>query len=151
MLLKSLHLFTIVMVALCLVPAGAHFFELANKMSLSPVAYMTVQKIYAGWAFFGVPIITALLLTAIHAFIMRNDRAAFLMSVTAVLCLAATQVIFWSFTYPINVATDNWTVAPEAFEVARRQWEYSHAVNAVLIFVAFVTIILSVLGHKGQA
>ena len=35
-LLKSVRLVTIVMVALCLVPAGAHFFELANKMSLSP-------------------------------------------------------------------------------------------------------------------
>src|SRR5262249_23529935 len=71
-LLKSLRLFTIVMVALCLVPAGAHFFEMINKMSLSPVAYMTVQKIYAGWAFFGIPIIAALLLTSIHAFTMRN-------------------------------------------------------------------------------
>ena len=150
MLLKSFRLFTIVMVALCLVPAGAHFFELTNKMSLSPVAYMTVQKIYSGWSFFGVPIIAALLLTSIHAFMMRNDRAAFLMSVAAALCLAATQVVFWMFTYPINVSTDNWTVAPETFEAARRQWEYSHAVNAVLTFVAFVAIILSVLSHKGE-
>jgi len=150
-LLKSLRLFTIVMVALCLVPAGAHFFELINKMSLSPVTYMTVQKIYAGWAYFGISIITALLLTSIHAFTMRNDRVAFLMSVTAFLCLAATQVIFWMFTYPINAATNNWTIAPEAFEAARQQWEYSHAVNAVLTFVAFVAIILSVLSHKGQA
>jgi hypothetical protein len=31
---------------------GAHFFELANKMSLSPDEYMTVQKIYAGWSLF---------------------------------------------------------------------------------------------------
>ena len=42
MLLKSVRLVMIVMVALCLVPAGAHFFELASKMSLSPAAYMTV-------------------------------------------------------------------------------------------------------------
>ena len=111
---------------------------------------MTVQKIYSGWSFFGVPIIAALLLTSIHAFMMRNDRAAFLMSVAAALCLAATQVVFWMFTYPINVSTDNWTVAPEAFEAARRQWEYSHAVNAVLTFVAFVAIIFSVLSHKGE-
>ena len=27
------------------------FFELANKMSLSPAEYMTVQKIYVGWSF----------------------------------------------------------------------------------------------------
>jgi len=46
------------------------------------------------------------------------------------------------------VATDNWTVLPETFEAARRQWEYSHAVNAVLTFVAFVSVVLSVLGDK---
>ena len=151
MLLKSVRLLTIVMVALCLVPAGAHFFELINKMSLSPVAYMTVQKIYAGWAFFGIPIITALLLTLIHTFMVRNDRLAFILTLSAALCLVATQVIFWMFTYPINAATDNWTVLPEAFEAARRQWEYSHAVNAVLTFAAFVFVILSVLSHKRDA
>jgi len=148
MLLKSVRLVTIVMVALCLVPAGAHFFELASKMSLSPAAYMTVQKIYAGWSFFGIPIITALLLTLIHAFMVRNDRPAFTMSLSAALCLAATQVIFWMFTYPINIASKNWTVLPEPFEAARRQWEYSHAINAALTFVAFVSFTLSVLSHK---
>jgi hypothetical protein len=47
---------------MCLVPAGAHFFELANKMSMSPPEYMTVQKIYAGWSFFGIAVIAALVL-----------------------------------------------------------------------------------------
>src|SRR5262249_53798245 len=50
---------------------------------------------------------------------------------------------------PINAATNNWTIAPEAFEAARQQWEYSHAANAVPTFVAFVAIIHSVLRHKG--
>ena len=150
-LLKSVRLLMIVMVALCLVPAEAHFFDLANKMSLSPAAYMTVQKIYAGWYFFGIPIITALLLIFIHTFMVRNDRPAFMLSLSAALCLAATQVIFWMFTYPINAATDNWTVLPEAFEAARRQWEYSHAVNAALTFAALVSVVLSVLSHKPDA
>ena len=39
---------------------GAHFFELANKMSLSPDEYMTVQKIYAGWSLFGIAIVMKL-------------------------------------------------------------------------------------------
>jgi len=148
MLLKSVRLLTIVLVALCLVPAGAHFFELASKMSLSPAAYMTVQKIYAGWSLFGIPIITALLLTLIHTFMVRNHRPGFIMSLSAALCLAATLVIFWLFTYPINVLSKNWTVLPEPFDAARRQWEYSHAVNAVLTFIAFVSFTLSVLGQR---
>ena len=59
-------------------------------------------------------------------------------------------MIFWAFTYPMNVASNNWTVTPENFEVARRQWEYSHAVNAVITFIAFVAIISSVLVDKRE-
>jgi hypothetical protein len=64
------------------------FFELANKMAMSPPEYMTAQKIYAGWSFFGVAVIAALLLTLIHTFMVRSDRSAFLLSLVAFLCLA---------------------------------------------------------------
>jgi hypothetical protein len=148
MLLKFFGLIAVVSVAMCLVPGGAHFFELANKMSMSQPEYMTVQKIYAGWSFFGIAVIAALLITLIHTFMVRSDRTAFFLSLAAFLCLAATQGIFWTFTYPMNVASNNWTVTPADFEAARRQWEYSHAVNAVLTFVALVTIAASVVTGK---
>ena len=148
MLLKFLGLIAVVSVAICLVPAGAHFFELANKMSMSSPEYMTVQKIYAGWSFFGIAVIAAILITLIHTFMVRSDRTAFFISLAAFLCLAATQGIFWMFTYPMNVASNNWTATPAAFEAARRQWEYSHAVNAVLTFVALIAITASVVTCK---
>src|SRR5262249_1027081 len=44
----------------------ANFFELANKMSLSTAEYMTAQKIYAGWSFFGVAIIAAFVYLDAH-------------------------------------------------------------------------------------
>jgi len=147
---KSMRLLAVVSVALCLIPAGTHFFELANKMSLSTAEYMTTQKIYAGWSFFGVAIIAAIAFTLTHTLMVRADRTAFLLSLTALLLLGATQVIFWTFTYPMNVATNNWTITPQDFEAVRRQWEYSHAVNAMLTFVAFVTITLSALTYKHE-
>jgi hypothetical protein len=67
------------------------------------------------------------------------------------LALALTQAIFWTFTYPMNVASTNWTVMPQDFEAARRQWEYSHAVNAVLTFAAFVAIALSAIVGRQRA
>ena len=145
MIFESVRLLAVISVAICLIPAGAHFFELANKMSLSTAEYMTTQKIYAGWSFFGVAIIAAIIFTLVHTLMVRAQRAAFFLSLTALLCLGATQVIFWTFTYPMNVATNNWTIGPQNFEAARQQWEYSHAVNAVLTFVALVTITLSTL------
>ena len=149
-LLKWVRLLAVVGVALYSIPAGAHLFELANKMYLPPAEYMIVQRIYAGWSLFGVAIVAALFLTSIHTFIVRADRTAFLLSLTSVLCLIATQMIFWAFTYPMNVASNNWTVTPENFEAARRQWEYSHAVNAVITFAAFVAITSSVLVDKPE-
>src|SRR6516225_1254824 len=140
---ESVRLLAVISVVLCLIPAGAHFFELVNKMSLSTADYMTTQKIYAGWTSFGVAIIAAIVFTLTHTLMVRAKRTAFLLSLTALLCIGATQVIFWTFTYPMNVATNNWTITPQDFETARRQWEYSHAVNAVLAFVALVTITLS--------
>ena len=37
---------------------------------------------------------------------------------------------------------------PDNFEAARRQWEYSHAVNAVLTFAALCAVTLSAVGGK---
>ena len=150
MIFESVRLLAVISVGICLIPAGAHFFELVNKMSLSTAEYMTTQKIYAGWSFFGVAIITATVFTLTHTLMVRAKRTAFLLSLTALLCLGATQVIFWTFTYPMNVATNNWTITPQDFEAARQQWEYSHAVNAVLTFVAFVTTTLSALIYKHE-
>jgi hypothetical protein len=148
---QSMHvvwLLSVIFVALCLIPAGAHLFELPHKMSLSPPEYMTVQKIYAGWALFGIAIAAALLLTLGHTVMVRADRTASTLSLIALLCLVASQAIFWSFTYPMNVASSNWTVMPENFESARRQWEYSHAVNAIVTFAAFVAITASPLANS---
>src|SRR5215831_10192956 len=148
MVFKSVCLLAVISVALCLIPAGTHFFELANKMSLPTAEYMTTQKIYAGWSFFGVAIIAAIAFTLTHTVMVRAERTAFLLSLTALLLLGATQVIFWTFTYPMNVATNNWTITPQDFEAVRQQWEYSHAVNAVLSFVALVAITFSTLTYK---
>jgi hypothetical protein len=147
---ESVRLLAVISVAFCLIPAGAHFFELANKMSLSTAEYMTAQKIYAGWSFFGLAITAAIVLTLTHTLMVRAERTTFLLSLAALVCLGVTQAIFWAFTYPMNVATSNWTITPQDFEAARRQWEYSHAVNAVLTFVALVTITVSALTYKRE-
>jgi hypothetical protein len=48
-LLRTVRFFAVILTALALVPAGAHFFELPNKIRLSQEQYFTVQGIYRGW------------------------------------------------------------------------------------------------------
>lgn len=146
--LDGIRFLSLVFVALLFVPLGAHFFEMPNKLGLPPDQYMTVQQIYSGWALFGIVVFAALLMTAVHTALVRDQRTAFLLSLLAFLCIAATQVIFWAYTYPANALTNNWTVAPADLDTVRRQWEYSHAVSAVLTFFAFCALVLSVLESR---
>jgi hypothetical protein len=147
---KLVQLLAIVAAALYLVPTGAHLFELPHKMALSPAEYMTVQQIHAGWELFGIVVAIAILATLANTLLVRADRRAFVWSLAAFLGLAATQGVFWSFTYPINVATQFWTVSPESFEATRRQWEYSHAASAVLTFVGLIAMVFSSLTYQAE-
>ena len=66
------------------------------------------------------------------------------------LSILVTQAVFWTYTYPMNSFTRNWTVTPDNLEAARRQWEYSHAVNAGITLLSLVLIIAAVLAGKAQ-
>jgi hypothetical protein len=67
----------IVFTALALVPAGAHLFELPNKIGLAREAYFIVQSIYRGWALFGIVLIGSLVANLALAIIARRQRAPF--------------------------------------------------------------------------
>jgi hypothetical protein len=52
-------------------------------------------------------------------------------------------VVFFTWTYPANQATADWTVVPDDWRELRRHWEYAHAANAVLTFLALCAATLS--------
>jgi hypothetical protein len=131
---------------LALVPGAAHAMELPNKIHLSRQDYLIAQKLYRGWQFVAPVVILALVSTAL--LIVRAasaEPAPKAAALVAFLCIAATQAVFWAFTFPVNRATSNWTEAPPQWEALRRRWEYSHATSAVLNVVAFASALLAVL------
>ena len=129
--------------SLALVPSGAHALELINKMGLPPPDYMVTQNIYRGWALTGALVVFALIFTGWLSLMERGGSPAFWFALLAFLCLAGTQFVFWIFTYPMNVLTENWSKWPPDFETARRQWEYSHAASAALNLAALICVILA--------
>jgi hypothetical protein len=145
MALRVIQFLAVVFTALALVPSGAHLFELPNKIGLAQEQYFIVQNIYRGWALFGIVLIGALLANLVLVVMLRGRRAPFILALLACLGIAATLAIFFIWTYPANQATDNWTTIPANWEELRRQWEYSHAANALVTFVALCSVTLSVL------
>ncbi len=145
MTLLALRFFALLFAALALAPALAHLLELPNKMSLSRAEYETAQKLYKGWALLGVVVAAALIATAVLAILVRSQPNQLGWVVAALVCIAATQLVFWGWTFPVNQQTGNWTVLPENWTALRARWEYSHAASAVLNLVALVALICSVL------
>jgi heme/copper-type cytochrome/quinol oxidase subunit 1 len=143
--LRTAQFVAIVLTALALVPAGAHLFELLNKIGLSQQEYFVVQGIYRGWALFGIVLFGALGANLVLAILARRQRTPFRLALSAFLLVAATLVIFFIWTYPANQATSNWTVVPPNWQELRLQWEYAHATNAVLTFLALCAVTLSAL------
>ena len=151
--LRLLRFLSVVLTALAFVPAGAHLFELPNKIGLPRDAYFVAQGLYRGWALFGFVLFGALAMNLGLAAALRRRRApaaatwaAFAAGLLIVLVLA----VFFAWTYPANLATENWTLMPPNWEALRRQWEYSHAANAGLTFLALCAVVLSVVLDDGR-
>jgi hypothetical protein len=135
----------IVATALALGAALAHVYELPNKMDLSREDYFTVQQIYEGWNrlayVLGVQVIGILWVLASH----RRQPAIRWPVVVALCGFLAAQFVFWIWTFPANVATENWTQQPGNWEALRVQWEYSHLTGAVFQLLAMIGLIVALL------
>ncbi len=136
----------VVLVGLALVPAGAHVFEMFAKLRLVPADYMIVQNIYRGWALFGFVIFAALAAIAAHAYMVRRARLRLALACTAFACIVLSLAVFFTWVFPANQATMNWTVMADDLDAVRRQWEYGHAASAGLTFAAFVAIVIAAAG-----
>jgi len=104
-----------------------------------------VQTIYRGWALFGAVLITQIVADLALVVLVRRQPVAFRLALVALLCALGALAIFFLWTYPANLATNNWTEIPVDWQAWRRQWEYSHAAAAVVQLVGFCALTLSVL------
>jgi hypothetical protein len=138
----------LVLTALALVPSGAHLFALPNKIGLAQDQYFVVQNIYRGWALFGIVLFGALIANLALALMLRGRGTPFVLALVAFFSIALSLAIFFIWTYPANQATHNWTTVPANWEQLRWQWEYSHAANALITFVAFCSVTLSALATR---
>jgi phosphoglycerol transferase MdoB-like AlkP superfamily enzyme len=142
---KTIQFLAVILTALALVPGGAHLFALPNKIAMDQDNYFVAQAIYRGWALFGIVLIGAVAANLLLAAAMRVQREAAALALTAALCILLTLGVFFIWTYPANVATDNWTAVPDNWRQLRTAWEYSHAASALIAFIALCATTLSVL------
>ena len=133
--------------ALALGAALAHALELPNKIYLTKDEYFIVQKAYRGWSQLGYLLVIELIAMLAVAVLSRHEPRVLWPTIIAIVCLVAAQAVFWTFTYPANVVTDNWTAVPNQWEDVRTRWEYSHLAGAALQVMAMSALIVAVLAR----
>lgn len=138
--LALLHFVAILLTALALVPAGAHLFELPNKMALGAREYFIVQQLYRGWNLFGIVLFAAIAVNLLLAWTLRKEETAFRLALAGFLLMTTSLAIFLVWTYPANLATSHWTVIPGDWAELRDRWEYSHAAASLTTFLALCSV-----------
>ena len=136
---------SVMLTAIAMAGGFAHLLELPRKIEMSREDYLTVQQIYRGWALLGIAVLAALLSSVLLAFTVRENSAELYLTLAAAVCIVISLIVFFTFTFPTNRQTANWTALPENWQRVRRRWEYSHAVGAALYFLALSLLTLSLL------
>ena len=121
MAVRTVSFLALVFTALALVPYASHLFSLLNKIDMTQEQYFTAQLVYRNWALMGLVLFPAMLINVVLAYMLHAERVGFLFAVMGCICMAATFPIFFAWTYPANVATQNWTVQPANWTELRRQ------------------------------
>ena len=148
LMVRAVAFVAIVFTAVSLVPAGAHLFEFLNKINLTADQYFVVQSIYRGWNLFGFVLIPAVIVNFVLAVMLRATPFVATMALIAGVCMVATLAVFFIWIEPANRATDYWMTVPANWEALRRQWEYGHAANAIVTFIAFCSVTVAALNVR---
>jgi hypothetical protein len=125
--------------------AHAHLLELPNKIAMPRDAYLATQQAYRGWALLGWLLLVEIASILATAFLSRRAPAVLWPLLAAAAFLVAAQAVFWTFTWPANVATANWTRLPDGWESLRARWEYSHALGAIFQLLVSASLFTAVL------
>jgi hypothetical protein len=151
MLIRSWRFVTILFVSLSVGMAFCHLLQMPPRMSYDAQLWRATQSMYQ---LFGPPVgailesgawISAVLL----AYFVRERRPAFRWTLVGAVCMVAAQVLWWTFVNPLNAVMIHWTPEsiPADWESYRAQWEYSHAVRAVIQIAGLSALVVSILSE----
>jgi len=152
MLLRAWRFMALLLTALSLTMESAHVLELPQKMRYDAVMYAAVNgTLYRYFAIVGgVYQITAIVLVAALAFLVRKRRPSFHYTLASAVCLGLAFVIWLVAVAPVNAevaeamrTTPQWVSS--VWMEQRQRWEYGHVAGFVAQLVGLCALIASVL------
>jgi len=136
---------------LSMAPSFCHVMEMPPRLRWEPSLWMAVTNFGGLYYLFGrvggTIDVGAVTVTAAQVFLVRARRPAFHLTWGAATLIALGLAVWFGFVAPMNRIMAGWTpgVVPDDFTGVRDQWEYAHAVIALIKVTAFASLVLSVL------
>jgi hypothetical protein len=143
MMVRIAEFTSLVLLAICLMPAGAHVFEMPGKMAMDRDAYFAAQAIYSGRALFGIAIGLGIVTLIVYMADARQWPAGVVRGGGGGAVGRRARLVF-----PPGLSDERGDAeldrGSRQLAGGAREWESGHAVNAALTFLSFLALCLAV-------
>lgn len=152
----ALKVVALVLVVGTVIPSAAHVLELPGKHRLSQQDYLAVQRIYyPGFSIIGAAEPLSILMLLVLLVFAPRGTAAFWLIAAAAVASAATHLLYWILTAPVNkvwLSSESLSAGARRFfgaggstseadwKTLRDRWEWSHVWRAAFSVLAFVLL-----------
>jgi preprotein translocase subunit SecE len=144
-----LRLLAVVLAGLALIRPMMDLAALPSVISLPQDDYAAVQYANQSWAWLQL-IQLASFFSIVGLFFFEREHNRVLWPIRgAFIAQLLIIVLYVVFTLPINITTFNWTFFPNSnWAWLRVQWEYAHALSAIIAGISFVLLLLDLVWAK---
>jgi hypothetical protein len=126
-----------------------HLLEMPRKMQYGEALYMSVQhSLYLSFGLVGVfAEVGAVVFLVALCIMLRKHGPTFYATLIATVCVGTGLAIWIAFVSPANTQMAQWSAVPlpANWTDVRKQWEFGHAVSAILDLIGFGALVISVL------
>ncbi|MGV0103883.1 DUF1772 domain-containing protein [Nostoc sp. DSM 114160] len=129
----------------------AHLLELPRRMQFDQQLWVKVtvfENVYRYFGSVGAAFeIGSVLAAIVLGFLVRKRGSTFYWTLVGAIFLVLALVSWVIFVAPMNAEFATWLTnrVPSNWTRYRNQWEYTHAVNALLKIIGFSSLVISVL------
>jgi hypothetical protein len=153
--MRTLRFLTLMLAALSMGMVFSHLLEMPAKLAYpGPVWLMLQQTLYGNFRILGLGLEAGAVLCALVLTVaVRRRQPARGWTLFGALCLAGSHAAWWASAAPVNVALAQYTAQtlPADWALLRAQWEYTHALRAVLQVAACGALLASLLAETPRA
>lgn len=151
MFIRTWRFITLILTSLSLSLSMAHLLELPQRMQFDHQLWVRVtvfENVYRLFGSVGAAFeITAILTAIVLVFLVRRRGSTFYWTLGGAILLVLAFVSWIVFVAPMNAEFARWLVNPVPADWTRYrdQWEYAHAINALIKIIGLSFLVISVL------